>query len=133
MSRNSNGARRAAGFVTAFATAVAIASITPVQASTAQLYVWFDGWGGGTVTSQPAGINCHTTAWDPYATEEPQPNPTGTCAASFEVGTTVTFTATPDTGSHINFAPDPNPVTVVNGYNFTWAMFCPDEGLCNSY
>ncbi|MFE5871868.1 hypothetical protein ACFQ6V_24945 [Streptomyces roseifaciens] len=139
--KNRKGAWRVTGVVTAFVTAAAIVSVAPVQAHahqvqvqpTAQLYAWVsDGWGGGTITSQPAGINCHQEAWDPYGTGEPQPNPTGACAASFEVGTTVTFTATPDPGSYINFGPVPNPVTVQSGYNFTWVMFCPEGGLCSA-
>ncbi|MEV1066923.1 hypothetical protein [Streptomyces sp. NPDC050263] len=91
-----------------------------------------DGWGGGTVTSRPAGINCHTSAWDPYAEDQPQPYPSGPCTATFEVGTTVAFTATPDPGSVVNDGPTPNPVTVRTGYNFTWVMFCPINGLCSA-
>ncbi|ARZ69876.1 hypothetical protein SMD11_4268 [Streptomyces albireticuli] len=142
MRKNAHRAWRATGIVTALATAAAIASVAPVQAQatapvparvTAELSAWItDGWGGGTVTSQPAGINCHTTAWDPYGSEEPPWNPAGICTASFEIGTTVTFTATPDPGSYVNFHPTPNPVTVRAGYNFTWAMFCPEDGLCSA-
>ncbi|MER6786004.1 hypothetical protein [Streptomyces sp. NPDC000658] len=134
MRKNRTGAWRAAGVVTALATAAAIASAAPVHAqSTAQLTSWVsDGWGGGTITSRPAGIDCHQSAWDPYTSNDPQPNPTGACTASFEVGTTVTFTATPDAGSHINDGPTPNPATVHTGYNFTWVMFCPDDGLCSA-
>ncbi len=134
MRKNRLGAWRATGIVTALATAAAIASVTPVQArTTADLSAWItDGWGGGTVTSQPAGIDCHTTAWDPYTTTDPPPNPTGACTASFEVGTTVTFTATPDPGSYTNDGPTPNPVTVRAGDNFTWVMFCPADGLCSA-
>jgi hypothetical protein len=121
------------GVVTALATAAAIASITPAQASTGHLYVWItDGWGGGTVTSQPAGINCHTTAWDPYA-DDPQPSLTGPCDASFEVGTTVTLTVTPDPGSSLNIGPEHNPLTIYAGYNPAYAIFCPNEGLCMPY
>ncbi|MFE0046533.1 hypothetical protein [Streptomyces albireticuli] len=140
MRKKRNRAWRATGIVTALATAAAIASVAPVQAQTqsqpqarvtAELSAWIsDGWGGGTVTSQPAGINCHTTAWDPYGSEDPPWNPEGTCTASFEVGTVVTFTATADPGSYVNFDPIPNPVTIRDGYNFTWAMFCPIDGLC---
>ncbi|MGK5730281.1 hypothetical protein [Streptomyces sp. URMC 124] len=148
--KNRKGAWRAtrtSGVVTAFVTAAAIVSVGPVQAQstvqpvrvqvqvqpTAQLSAWVsDGWGGGTITSQPAGINCHQEAWDPYGSGEPQPDPTGACTASFEVGTTVTFTATADPGSYVNFGPVPNPVTVQSGYNFTWVMFCPDDGLCSA-
>ncbi|MDQ0581328.1 hypothetical protein [Streptomyces rishiriensis] len=135
MRKNRKGAWRATGIVTALATAAAIASVAPVQAqSTAQLSAWVsDGWGGGTITSTPAGINCHQTAWDPYAADpEPQPYPTGNCTASFEIGTRVTFTATPDSGSYLNDGPTPNPVTIRTGYNFTWVMFCPDGGLCSA-
>ncbi|MFJ4851100.1 MULTISPECIES: hypothetical protein [unclassified Streptomyces] len=133
MSNSRHSAWRATGLATAFATAAAILSITPAHASTADLSAWVsDGWGGGTITSQPAGINCHQAAWDPYATNESQPYPTGTCTASFEIGTTVTFTAVPDPGSSINFGPDPNPVTVHAGYNCTWVMFCPNDGLCSA-
>ncbi|MEU3335257.1 hypothetical protein ACWCQ1_00390 [Streptomyces sp. NPDC002144] len=133
MRKTRHGAWRAAGVVTALATAAAIASVAPAQAqSTAQLSAYVsDGWGGGTITSQPVGINCHTSAWDPYA-GDPAPNPTGTCTATFQVGTTVTFTATPDSGSYINDGPTPNPVTVRTGYNFTWVMFCPTDGLCSA-
>ncbi|WP_318216689.1 hypothetical protein [Streptomyces sp. SCL15-6] len=125
---------RATGVVTALVTAAAIASVAPAQAqSTAQLSAYVsDGWGGGTITSQPAGINCHQSAWDPYTSNQPQPHPTGTCTASFEVGTTVTFTATPDSGSYVNFAPSPNPVTIRTGYNYTGVVFCPDDGLCSA-
>ncbi|MFE6407569.1 hypothetical protein ACFVOR_11575 [Streptomyces sp. NPDC057837] len=134
MRRNRSGARRATGVVTALATAAAIASVAPAQAqTTAQVTAWVsDGWGGGTVTSQPAGINCHQEAWDPYASNDPQPNPTGTCTATFQVGTTITFTATPDTGSSVNYGPTPNPLTVRTGYNATTVMFCPNDGLCSA-
>ncbi|MGJ5755518.1 hypothetical protein FB563_3750 [Streptomyces puniciscabiei] len=131
----SRNAWRATGVVTALATAAAIASAAPAQAqSTAQLTAWVsDGWGGGTITSRPAGINCHQAAWDdPYGNNAGQPYPTGTCTATFQVGTTVTFTATPDSGSFVNGGPDPNPVTVRTGYNHTWVMFCPNDGLCSA-
>ncbi|ULR51021.1 hypothetical protein [Streptomyces deccanensis] len=72
------------------------------------------------------------SAWNPYASNDPQPSPTGTCTATFEVGTTVTFTATPDTGSFIDDGPTPNPVTIRTGYNYTWVMFCPNDGLCSA-
>ncbi|MEV4434611.1 hypothetical protein [Streptomyces sp. NPDC049555] len=134
MRRKTHGAWRATGVVTALVTAVAMASVAPVQAqSTAQLSAWIsDGWGGGTITSQPAGINCHTQAWDPYTSPDPAPTPTGNCTATFPVGTTVTFTATPDPGSYINDGPRPNPVTIRSGYNYTWVMFCPNDGLCSA-
>ncbi|MFF7893518.1 hypothetical protein ACFZDI_16765 [Streptomyces sp. NPDC007907] len=67
MRKNRTGVWRATGVVTALATAAAIASVAPAQAqTTAQLSAYVsDGWGGGTITSQPAGINCHQEAWDP--------------------------------------------------------------------
>ncbi|WP_030326968.1 hypothetical protein [Streptomyces sp. NRRL B-3229] len=123
------------------AAAAALATAAPVGAQPAQVlqatqsstvYAWIDGWGGGTVTSRPAGISCHTTAWDPYSSEEPPPNSTGPCSASFPVGTTVTFTATPDPGSAVNGGPDPASLTVRSGYNAVWAMFCPTDGLCSA-
>ncbi|MFI5796116.1 hypothetical protein [Streptomyces sp. NPDC051677] len=136
MRKHSNGVwrARAAGVVTALATAATMASVAPVQAqSTAQLSAWVsDGWGGGTITSRPAGINCHQSAWDPYASNEPQPYPTGACTATFEVGTTVTFTATPDSGSYVNDGPTPHSMTIRTGYNATWVMFCPSGGLCSA-
>ncbi|MGI5133876.1 hypothetical protein [Streptomyces sp. CA-106110] len=136
MSKNRSRAWRATGVVTALATAAAIASVAPAQAqSTAQLSAYVsDGWGGGTITSQPAGINCHQSAWDPYSTGDPQPYPTGTCTctASFPVGTTVHFTATADAGSYVNIPPDPNPVTIRTGYNYTGVVFCPNDGLCSA-
>lgn len=121
--------------------AAALATAAPVGAQPAQVpqvtqsstvYAWIDGWGGGTVTSRPAGISCHTTAWDPYSSEEPPPNHTGPCSASFPVGTTVTFTATPDPGSVVNDGPAPASLTVRSGYNAVWAMFCPTDGLCSA-
>jgi len=45
---------------------------------------------GGTVTSSPPGINCHT--WDPNGTTG------GNCTAVFPRGTIVILTATPDAG-----------------------------------
>ncbi|MEU6143470.1 hypothetical protein ABZ848_24300 [Streptomyces sp. NPDC047081] len=135
------GRRRAvvAGAALALAAAAALTTAGPAGAGTvaatqqSTVYAWIDGWGGGTVTSSPAGISCHTTAWDPYGSEEPQPGSTGPCSASFPVGTTVTFTATPDTGSAVNGGPDPASLTVRAGYNSVWAMFCPNDGLCSSW
>ncbi|GAA3796301.1 hypothetical protein GCM10022403_032680 [Streptomyces coacervatus] len=118
----------------ALATAAPAQAAEPAQTQQGQVYAWVsDGWGGGTLTSSPAGINCHQGAisGDPYAGGE-QPNPTGTCSASFPVGTTVTFTATADPGSYVNIGPDPASLTVVSGYNSVWVMFCPQDGLCSS-
>jgi hypothetical protein len=132
MRKTTKGTWRVMGLVTALTTAAAIATIGPAHAATAQLSAYVsDGWGGGTITSQPAGINCHQAAdLDPY--NVPQQNPTGTCTATFTVGTTVTFTATPDAGSYVNIGPSPNPVTVHTGYNYTEVMFCPNDGLCSA-
>jgi hypothetical protein len=123
----------------ALVTAAALGTAAPVRAQPAyptqqgQLYAWIsDGWGGGTVISAPAGINCHQTAWNPDGTT-PQEPPTGACSASFPSGTSVTLTATPDPGSVLNGSPDPNPVRVSPGYNSVWVMFCPKDGLCSSW
>ncbi|WP_046729749.1 hypothetical protein [Streptomyces humi] len=133
MNRYGNRVWSATGVITALATAAAIGFAVSAQAqSTAQLSAYVgDGWGGGTVTSSPAGINCHIPAWDPYGGDQ-APDPTGTCTTGFVIGTTVHFTATADTGSYVNFPPDPNPVTVHSGYNYTSAVFCPNDGLCSA-
>ncbi|MEW1913008.1 hypothetical protein AB0442_32055 [Kitasatospora sp. NPDC085895] len=130
--------RRTIVVTTALVTAAALGTAAPFTARAAapapqgQVYSWVsDGWGGGTVTSRPAGINCHQTVADPW-NGVGQENPTGTCAASFPVGTTVTFTATPDPGSYLNAGPDPVSLTVQPGYNAVWAMFCPNDGLCSA-
>ncbi|OUC93100.1 hypothetical protein CA983_37025 [Streptomyces swartbergensis] len=39
---------------------------------------------------------------------------------------------TPDPGSYVNDGPTPNPVTVRTGYNYTWVMFRPNDGLCSA-
>ncbi|MFF1722406.1 hypothetical protein [Streptomyces sviceus] len=114
------------------ATAAPAGALTPTVTQQSTVYAWIDGWGGGTVTSKPAGISCHTTAWDPYSEEAPPANSTGPCEARFPVGTTVTFTATPDPGSGLNGGPDPASLTVRSGYNAVWAMFCPTDGLCSA-
>ncbi|GAA2856269.1 hypothetical protein GCM10010472_12040 [Pseudonocardia halophobica] len=103
--------------------------------------VWIDGWGSGTVTSRPAGINCHlaTPVGYPYehAAGEDQ-SISGTCHADFPVGTAVTLTATPDAGSELNYLDcgggmaSPCTRTVASGYNGVWAMFCPRDGLCSA-
>jgi hypothetical protein len=62
------------------------------------LLVLRDGTGGGTVTSTPAGISCGAT-----------------CLASFQAGSSVTLTATPDASS--DFA--------------GWAGACTGTGTCN--
>ena len=124
----------AAAAALAFATAAPTAAAQPTATQQGTVYAWIsDGWGGGTVTSSPAGITCHTTAWDPYAENANAPYPAGSCEASFPVGTRVTFTATPDPGSYVNGESYPTSLTVVAGYNSVWVMFCPDEGLCTSW
>ncbi|MGI5456118.1 hypothetical protein ACQEWB_23695 [Streptomyces sp. CA-249302] len=141
LSTTGGGRRRVvvAGAALALAAAAALTTAGPAGARTvavtqqSTVSAWIDGWGGGTVTSSPAGISCHTTAWDPYGSGESQPNPTGPCYASFPVGTVVTFTATPDPGSSVNGGPDPASLTVRSGYNSVWAMFCPNDGLCSSW
>lgn len=123
----------------ALATATAIGTAAPVSAQAATtssvVSAWTsDGWGGGTVVSSPAGINCHQTAWDPYdGSDTWQSAPSGPCEASFPVGTVVTFTATPDPGSYVNYGPDPASLTVRVGYNATYVMFCPTDNLCSAW
>ncbi|WP_052391075.1 hypothetical protein [Streptomyces sp. NRRL B-24484] len=131
-------ARRATVITTALVTAAALGTATPLAAGAttpapqAQVSAWVsDGWGGGTVTSQPAGINCHQAAADPW-NGVGQEAPTGTCYASFPVGTRVTFTATADPGSNVNSGPDPASLTVQPGYNPVWTMFCPNDDLCSA-
>ncbi|MFB7950453.1 hypothetical protein ACFC6L_36775 [Kitasatospora phosalacinea] len=130
----------------ALATVTAISTAAPVSAraatsttttTTTQSHVtaWTsDGWGGGTVVSHPAGINCHQSEWNPYEEEAaPQPDTSGTCDALFPVGTVVTFTATPDPGSNVNYGPDPASLTVRAGYNATYVVFCPNDNLCSAW
>ncbi|MGK5556541.1 hypothetical protein ACSNOI_33515 [Actinomadura kijaniata] len=127
--------RRGAMATAVLVAAAALSAAVPAQARAeqGQLYVWTtDGWGGGTVTSSPAGINCHQTAWNPYEDTSRQAS-SDACSASFPVGTVVTLTAVPDPGSSINYGPDPNPVRIRSGYNSSYVMFCPNEGLCSSW
>ena len=56
----------------------------PTPPATRTLSVQLSGSGGGTVTSQPTGINCRDDG--------------GTCSAAFADGATVTLAATPGTG-----------------------------------
>ncbi|NUP24114.1 MAG: hypothetical protein HOZ81_50275 [Streptomyces sp.] len=119
---------------TALAATAALSTTAPLGAAHAaetqqgQVVVWIhDSFGGGTVTSQPAGINCHVVAFlNPYESEEGRPGQTGTCSASFPVGTTVTFIATPDPGSYFNSADPPRLTVGAPGYNTAGISFCPN-------
>lgn len=111
---------------------------TPPPPATTNLQIWIDGWGAGTVTSSPAGINCHQgPAINPYESNQTQ-SQSGTCLASFPVGTVVTVTATADPGSDVNYLDcggatgNPCKRTVTSGYNAATAMFCPTDGLCSA-
>ncbi|WP_128429935.1 hypothetical protein [Streptomyces cyaneus] len=135
--RGAATAWRAGIVATALAAVGVLGTAAPVGSQTqqGQVAVWIsDSFGGGTVTSRPAGINCHVVAFlNPYESEEPRPDQTGTCSASFPVGTTVTFTATADPGSRLNTGPDPSRLTVNPGYNPVYVTFCPEDGLCFYY
>lgn len=136
--------RAAATVLLGGALTLAPAAVTASSASattTGAVYVWIDGWGSGTVTSSPVGINCHlsTPAGYPYDEYEGDQTITGPCQANFPAGTVVTMTATPDPGSNLNGPMDcgtewgnPCKRTVVSGYNSVWAMFCLDDGLCSA-
>lgn len=82
------------------------------------VYAWIDGWGGGTVTSRPAGISC-TTAWNPYGSEEPPPK-SRPSSASFLVARLSLSTATHDPGFGVNGEPAPASLTVRAGHNTVW-------------
>ncbi|WP_413253689.1 hypothetical protein [Streptomyces pseudovenezuelae] len=82
------------------------------------VYAWIDGWGGGTVTSRPAGISC-TTAWNPYGSEEP-PSKSRPSSASFPVARPSLSTATHAPGSGVNGEPAPASLTVRAGHNTVW-------------
>ena len=108
----------------------------PPTGGQATVNVWIDGWGSGTVTSSPAGINCHVQySGDPYG-DDFTGSMTGPCDAGFAVGSQVTLTATADPGSHLNMMDcgtyaNPCTRTVTSGYNPVWVSFCPDNnGLC---
>ena len=66
-------------------TAPTFSKSTTVTVASFPLSVTKTGAGSGTVTSSPVGINCGAT-----------------CSASFNNGTSVTLTATPDAGSTFN-------------------------------
>ena len=127
---------------TAFLNAALVLNAVPAAAAqpTSTLSVWIDGWGSGTVTSTPAGINCTMTSSDgnPWENENWNQTLSGSCHASFAVGTLVTMTATPAADSHLNGSdcggPSGNPCsrTITSGYNAAWAMFCPRDDLCSA-
>ena len=115
------------------------ANFTDPTPDTSVLHVWIDGWGSGTITSSPAGINCHVQySGNPYE-DDFTGSMTGPCEASFTVGSQVTLTATADPGSHLNSMDcgtyaNPCTKTVTSGYNGVYASFCPDNnGLCFPY
>jgi hypothetical protein len=104
------------------------------------LNVWIDGWGSGTVTSNPPGINCTMTSSDgnPWENENWNQSLSGSCHASFPVGTVVTVTSTPAAGSALNNSDcggqngNPCRSTIGTGSNPVWVMFCPDDDLCSA-
>ncbi|BAW07284.1 InlB B-repeat-containing protein [Nocardia seriolae] len=100
---------------------------------TAQLQIWFDGWGGGTVTSSPAGINCHQSRYDWQTGAGGQI--TGTCAISVPAGTSVTLTARPDPDSYFNLwdqGDTPTITRTVSGSSSATVVFCPNDDLCSA-
>jgi hypothetical protein len=97
------------------------AGFTDPTPDTKVLQVWIDGYGSGTIVSNPPGINCSTSS--------------GGCSAPFATGSTVTLTAVPDAGSHFNSFLDcsspASPCMVKMDYNRTvWSAFCPDNDVC---
>lgn len=85
----------------------------PFHFSHGSVSVFPGGNGAGTVTSQPAGINCMIA----------NGGGSGTCNAFFDVGTVVRLTAQPAAGSRfVGFAPKPgcidaSNITVARGTN----------------
>jgi hypothetical protein len=137
------GPRLVAAALLGGAMALVPAASSAVAQTTGTLYVWIDGWGSGTVTSNPGGINCRLVSPPgfPYEHESRQDQVlSGSCHASFPVGTVVTVTAAPDAGNYLNgldcggpFTPGSScQRTVTSGYNAAWSMFCPDGGLCSA-
>jgi hypothetical protein len=115
------------------------ASAETQASATGTLAVSIDGWGSGTVTSSPAGINCHmaSASGNPWENENWNQTLSGPCDAQFPIGTVVTVTATPDAGSELNGLDcgdvnNPCRRTVTSGYNPVWAMFCPRDDLCSA-
>jgi hypothetical protein len=80
---DTSGLHSSGAIVTGFMTAnvTCFTSTTSGGGSGPTLTVDFGGTGAGTVSSQPAGINCASTA--------------GSCSGTFATGTTVVLTATP--------------------------------------
>lgn len=115
--------------------------------SSGTLFVWIDGWGSGTVTSSPPGISCTQTGLqpgeDPYGGEWDGVSQSGTCSASFPLGTAVTLNQTADEGSYFNgglgtetsWSPEePSFTQTVTGeYTPVYVFFCPEDNLCMSY
>jgi len=92
-------------------TTYAIVTVRPAsQFTTGGVSIIPGGTGRGTVTSQPAGINCVIG-----------PNTTGTCSASFPAGTVVKLTARAGAGSKFDGwrglpgCGDPSRITVARG------------------
>jgi hypothetical protein len=88
---------------------------TPSTFTTGSISVLSAGSGGGTVTSQPAGIRCTYDAG----------TSTGACTATFPVGTVVRLSAQAATGSKFQGwrgtpgCSDPSRITVARGTNIT--------------
>jgi hypothetical protein len=75
----------------AFLLLVPIGPAAAAPPATATLNIWIDGWGSGTVTSSPPGINCQLSspAGYPYFSTTDY-TLSGPCEAQFPVGTVVT-------------------------------------------
>jgi hypothetical protein len=123
---------------TTTSTTVAPTATSTTSTSTAAVTISMEGWGDGTVTSSPAGINCHlVTAGDPYGSDFNQVL-TGPCEANFPVGSVVTLTGTPDAGSYTgdllcgSTSGNPCRKTVVDGFNLVVATFCHYEEVCSA-
>ena len=123
---------------TTTSTTVAPTATSTTSTSTAAVTISMEGWGDGTVSSSPAGINCHlVTTGDPYGSDFNQVL-TGPCEANFPVGSVVTLTGTPDAGSYTgdllcgSTSGNPCGKTVVDGFNLVVATFCHYEEVCSA-
>jgi len=82
-----------------------VTTAAPSYAATGTISIIQGGTGAGTVTSTPAGINCHIDDVN---------GPTGACNVPFEAGTKVRLKAVADQGSKfvgwapVNSCPKPN-------------------------